>query len=989
METGSQQSSGRGVFLSARLVFLAVALVLLVRPSAAQQLTQQWANTIPNGEAGTGTAVAADTEDNLYVVGTVCADSACQTSVLNLVKYEKNGTTAWSTALSSAPAGGSRGVAVALDGAGNVYVAGIAAMISNGPAPGINQLVVAKFSSSGQQLWASYNTSTTDTFGYTAPVLAVDSAGDSYASTSYGDTFGPITTIEYDPNGNQLWLASYSLMAFGLHGHAQEIAVDTQGDTYLAVEADDASGFTSNYSGLLLKYDPSGNLLWAYHAAHAPPAGFVIDPQRNAYLASLLGPSTEASNAATAEQVTKLDPNGNVLWNAQYAPANIPSPSAIALDSAGNSYVTGGVGSNANNSAQYSTSKFDANGNFLWEKDYSTQDSEANGIVVDQQNNIIVSGTTNIVLGTGKGNATTIEYDTNGNQLSVATYNNDTPEGIALGKAAIFVGGTYFNGNPSPTANAQIQNSRWVTLEYEEGSGSTINIAPASLTFANQNVGSTSTAQTVTVTNTGTAALNVTAAPAISGTNAGDFAIGSGTTCTNGASIPGNGSCVINITFSPSTTSSEGPATLTVTDGDSSSPQTIALSGAGTAAPAPAVSFSANTLTFPSQPEGTTSGAQSVTLTNTGNASLSVSSVTITGSNASEFAKTNVTCESSLAAGASCIIAVDFQPSATGTQTASISVADNAPSSPQTVTLTGTGSAAAAPAVGLAPSPLDFMAQVVSTTSTAQTITLTNTGNAALTISGITVAGSDAKEFPVGSSACGKSLAAGAKCAIPISFAPTAAGAQTATLTVADNATPATQTVSLSGTGSNFALSSANTSATVNAGQTATYTVTLSPTSFTGAVAVTCSGAPTAATCAANPASVNLAGSTAAQVTVTVATTAASGGFPALPLNGQRMLWASALAAILIGLLALSGLRGYRMKPSLVLMLVLLITCLGCGSTSKPSSGSESNSPSNPTNPSNPTSPGTSGTPAGTSTITVTATAGPTVRTLPLTLTVD
>ena len=107
------------------------------------------------------------------------------------------------------------------------------------------------------------------------------------------------------------------------------------------------------------------------------------------------------------------------------------------------------------------------------------------------------------------------------------------------------------------------------------------------------------------------------------------------------------------------------------------------------------VSFSPTSLTFPQEGVGSTSSAQSVTLSNTGNSSLSISSITITGINASDFVQTN-TCGSSVAVGASCTISVTFTPSAPGSRTASVSVTDNANGSPQAVTLAGTGTSTGA-----------------------------------------------------------------------------------------------------------------------------------------------------------------------------------------------------------------------------------------------------------------------------------------------------
>ena len=86
-----------------------------------------------------------------------------------------------------------------------------------------------------------------------------------------------------------------------------------------------------------------------------------------------------------------------------------------------------------------------------------------------------------------------------------------------------------------------------------------------------------------------------------------------------------------------------------------------------------------------------TSPVQTVTLTNTGTTALSISSLAVTGTNAGDFAE-NSTCGSSVAAGAECTIALTFTPPATGARTATLSVADNASGSPQSVSLSGSAS---------------------------------------------------------------------------------------------------------------------------------------------------------------------------------------------------------------------------------------------------------------------------------------------------------
>jgi hypothetical protein len=218
----------------------------------------------------------------------------------------------------------------------------------------------------------------------------------------------------------------------------------------------------------------------------------------------------------------------------------------------------------------------------------------------------------------------------------------------------------------------------------------TATLSPSSLTFPSTNAGSTSAAQTLTLTNTGTAALTI-ASIALGGTNPTDFA----QTNNCGTSLNAASSCTINVTFTPALASTTYTATLTVTDntgGVTGSTQTASLTGAGASpTPTPLAVLSPTSLTFPSTVVSASSATQTITLSNPGNATLTGIAISLTGSNASSFSDTT-TCGTTLAAAASCSIAVTFKPTTTGSLTATLSVADNATGSPQTASLTGTGS---------------------------------------------------------------------------------------------------------------------------------------------------------------------------------------------------------------------------------------------------------------------------------------------------------
>ena len=352
-----------------------------------------------------------------------------------------------------------------------------------------------------------------------------------------------------------------------------------------------------------------------------------------------------------------------------------------------------------------------------------------------------------------------------------------------------------------------------------------VTLTPTSLTFASTTVGVTTAAQVVTVKNSGTAALTLTS-ETITGTNATSF-LKSATTCTT--SLAAGASCTVSVEFKPAAAGALA-ASLSIADNATGSPQLVALKGTGVAAGKPAVTLSPTSLTFASTTVGATTAAQVVTVKNSGTAALTLTSETITGTNATSFIKSATTCGTSLAAGASCTVSVEFKPAAAGALTASLSIADNATGSPQVVKLSGTGAATKTPTVTLTPTSIAFPATAVGATSDAQIVTVKNTSTVTVTISSITVGGTNATSFEeIGT--CGTSLAAGASCSLYVAFKPASAAALTGTISVADNATGSPQKVTLTGTGT--AVPSVKLSATSIAFPTTTHGTTSS------AVAVT------------------------------------------------------------------------------------------------------------------------------------------------------
>jgi hypothetical protein len=230
----------------------------------------------------------------------------------------------------------------------------------------------------------------------------------------------------------------------------------------------------------------------------------------------------------------------------------------------------------------------------------------------------------------------------------------------------------------------------------------------------------------------------------------------------------------------------------------------------GSAAPAltgPNVALSPTSLTFTDQPVGTRSEARAVTLTNTGDMPLTISTIHLTGADAQDFG-VGAMCPVNpdvLPAGASCEIYVAFAPDSAGAKSASLEIGDDGPASPQTVDLSGNGigGGGGTAAATVTPASVSFGDDVVGNKTDAQAVTLTNTGNAPLIINTFHIDGADPADFSQGAD-CPVSpsyLPAGASCTIYVAFTPHSTGSKSATLQIGDNAPDSPQAVSLGGNG--------------------------------------------------------------------------------------------------------------------------------------------------------------------------------------------
>lgn len=953
-------------------------------------------STILGGSGGdTGTSIAVDSNGNAWIAGATnstdfpTTNGAYQTSLKSVT-----GTNAFVTKLNSTGTGlifstyfgGSGNEAangIGVDSGGNAFITGtttsfdlpIAGTPIANTFPSGNLGTTGFFSelgSSGSAL--TYSTYLGGNMRDIPSGLALDPSGNCYiVGTTLSSNF-PLSTIY----GNAYQTFSNAISNSGTAAFLSKISTNPglpglQGllySTYL--------GGSDSDSAAAVAVDPFGN---AYITGTATSTDFPMTVPPNGFQTFM---SLGTDNAFVVRINTTLSGTASLIYSSYLGGSGSSGANglAIATDSSFNAYVGGTtaasdfpVTANAFMPNQASAgyimafvSRFNTSLSGTNSLTYSTYLGGSNvsgnyvyGIAADSLGNAYVAGSTYTnnypvtpgapqAAQNGIANAILTVMNPAGTNVLFSTYwggsNNDQASGIVLDSAATpnaYLVGTARSANFPTTSGAYQSIHKGLTdafiVKMSPAAALGVFATPSSLGFGNQGVNTTSTAQTVTLANNTNSTLSNIAITLI-GTNAGEF----GQTNTCGSSSTGNGSlaafqsCTISVTFTP-TAGGAASATLNIADSDASSPQQVTLAGTGTA-----ISVSPSSLTFGNQAQNTTSPSQPVTVTNNGTTSLTINSISFTGTNAADFGQTN-TCGASLAAAANCTINVTFTPTTQAAESATLQINDSDPSSPQTVAVSGTGTKPAS-GVSLSPSSLNFGNQSQGTASPAQTVTLTNSGTSALTINSISTTGTNAADFGQ-TNTCGASVAAGGNCTINVTFTPSTQAAENASLSIADSDPTSPQSVPLTGTGTapvtSFAVTLSPPSATITAGQSTVVTATVtSENSFNSAVNLSFTGCPGDSSCTASPNPVTPPANGAVTSTITIQTNLAARGYPGtlhFPSGSQRPIWVwtlLTLALLLSGLWAMRR-RGAKSFACAFAMLLLmgLASCTGTPSTPK------------------------------------------------------
>ena len=852
------------------------------------------------------------------------------------------------------------GYAIVLDKANEVYLTGSTASSdfplvnpNQGTYPGSFNGFVTKVSADGSSLL--YSTYLGGNGSDTPVGIALNSSGDILVAGNTSSTNFPVA------NAYQATVGANQGGIFGNYGFLTNFSAD---GSYLIYST--YFGGDSN-----VPYNCGGTPCWG--SPFSAINGIVVDANGNAYLAGNTNtynlPTTQTAYLTTNSTrqlnpavgfVSKFNSSGSLEYSTYFyeSSAFLTNINAIAVDNSGSAYVTGVALSDGSfpitstsicDPAIYGfacdlafVTKFDLTGSTLL---YSTflgpyNSAEPRAIALDASNDAYVVASTS---SSSFNEVNGIEGYTNGSDLLLvqidpaastqlfATYFGASADEFATGIALDSNGNLYINGSTDsvdfPVTQGAFQsvlggNTDAFILKIGLNSAPSVSLSPESLQYVAETVGVTSSPQTVLLRNMGSSLLTI-----VSIATSGDFA--ESDSC--GTTVSAAGNCTLSVTFTP-TDAGVRLGSIAIQDNAAGTPHVITLSGIGSG---PLAVVSPQNLTFPPESLGTTSAVQAVTLTNIGDQTLDITAIQVAG----DFAQVS-NCPSTLAPNSSCIINVTFTPTASGIRAGTLTISDNAQAAPQVVNLTGAGPD---PVAAVTPASLVFPTQPIKTSGTAHTVTLNNTGNAPLNVSAIQITGDFAQ---VGN--CQSALPANSSCTINVTFTPTASGTRSGTITIADNSQGSPQVVDLGGVGSDFSITSSQSSGTVKAGATANYQLTVSAVGgvFGNIVKLSCSAVPALSGCSISPNGV-IPNSGASTATLTISTTAsvAQAGSSRSSRNSIYATWMQLQGIGMFGMIFVASKRGSKkfrafIILSLIMCLAFMSACAGgTGITPVPQTG--------------------------------------------------
>jgi hypothetical protein len=353
------------------------------------QVTEEWINIYSGYFGPQSEASVIDDDGNIYITGSDAGEVPNTGSDYCTIKINAQGFLQWEATYDGETYDHDWGYDIAVDFSGNVYVTGESKGVVSGYDTGSDYLTI-KYDPQGNELWTQrYYGNTAFTSGnYDSPKsIAVDISGNVYvtgASWADGQTNHDCLTIKYDTNGNLVWTARYDQAAPGSYG--QDVKVDAGGNVYV-FGAEPGPGLIEFVT---IKYNSDGIEQWVKnHSTYALiPAAIEIDDNGNVYVT---GGDSEFNTV-------KYNSAGDSIWAAIFTgPQGGARPTALSFDGFGNVYVTGKAVNEQYTGQVYATVKYSPSGQELWSVTYDGFGDDqfvsgAEAIALDDAGNVYVTG---------------------------------------------------------------------------------------------------------------------------------------------------------------------------------------------------------------------------------------------------------------------------------------------------------------------------------------------------------------------------------------------------------------------------------------------------------------------------------------------------------------------------------------------------------------------------------------------------------------------